>query len=89
MHCKSCRFGRYHAADQTFMSQYGDQLIVINNVPAHRCDMCGHTCFDEAFTNRLQLLLDQLTNNSPIVNEQVVQETKPDSQSWHPARRSN
>jgi hypothetical protein len=71
------------------MSQYGDQLIVINNVPAHRCDMCAHTYFDEAFTNRLQLFLDQLTNSFPKLDEQTVQPIDPDLQSWHPARRSN
>lgn len=89
MRCHSCRFGRYHESDQTFMSQFGEQLIVINNVPAHRCDMCAHTIFDESFTNHLQLFLEQLTESSPKTNDHSWQKTNPNLQSWHPARRSS
>ena len=89
MHCHSCRFGRYHESDQTFMSQFGEQLIVINNVPAYRCDMCAHTTFDENFTNQLQLFLEQLTASSPKTNERTWQKINPNLQSWYSARRSS
>lgn len=89
MRCHSCRFGRYQKTDQTFMSQFGEQLIVINNVPAHRCDMCAHTIFDEDFTNHLQLFLEKLTESSPRLNEESWQKINPNLQSWHPARRSS
>ncbi len=89
MRCHACRFGRYQSSDQTFMSQFGDQLIVINNVPARRCDMCAHTVFDEAFTEHLQLFLEQLTATSPRTNELSWPKTNPNLQSWPPARRSS
>ncbi len=89
MHCKSCRFGRYHAVDQTYMSQYDDQFLIINNAPAHRCDLCGDTRFDDAFTKQLRLFLDELVSRAPQKNEPFFQEINPHLQFWYPARRSS
>ena len=89
MHCRSCRFGHYHAVDQTYMSQYDDHIVIINNAPAHHCDICGDICFDDAFTNQLQLFLDELVSRSPQINEPFFQKINPHLQFWYPARRSS
>jgi hypothetical protein len=80
MKCTHCRIGRYQETQLPFMAFLDEQPLVVPNVAALRCDMCGEVLFDEAFLDKLQYLLDQLAE--PIyppetaewlaLNEQLV-----------------
>ena len=87
MKCPVCRIGRYQATQLPYITFLDDMPMVVPNISAFRCDMCGEVAFDEAFLERLHYLLDQLaqTEYPPetadwlALNEQLVD--------WQPSNR--
>lgn len=61
MKCNHCRIGHLHSIKMPFITFLGDQMMVVPDVSAYRCDMCGDVLFNEGFLDQLQYLLDQLT----------------------------
>lgn len=61
MQCTRCRIGHYHATTIPYITFLNDQMLVLPNISAFRCDMCGDVHFNQAFLDQLQYLLDQLT----------------------------
>jgi YgiT-type zinc finger domain-containing protein len=61
MKCNHCRIGHLTDAKMPYITFLDDQMIVVPDVSAHRCDMCGEVQFSESFLEQLQYLLDRLT----------------------------
>jgi YgiT-type zinc finger domain-containing protein len=62
MKCEKCQIGRYRPTSAPYLRWLGDKIMLIPNVPAHTCDICGKMAYDADFMQRLQLLLDKLTS---------------------------
>lgn len=60
MKCTHCRIGRFTNTKMPYVTFLDDEIMVVPNVSAYRCDMCGEVQFNEGFLERLQYLLDQL-----------------------------
>ncbi|MBE7532055.1 MAG: hypothetical protein HND44_10260 [Chloroflexi bacterium] len=61
MKCHHCRIGHLHSTKMPFITFLDEQMLVVPDVSAYRCDMCGDVLFNEGFLEQLQYLLDQLT----------------------------
>ncbi len=61
MKCDYCRIGRLTHTKVPYITFLDDQMLVLPNVSALRCDMCGEVHFHEGFLEQLQFLLDRLT----------------------------
>lgn len=72
MKCTHCRIGHYHTTQMPYITFLDEQIMVVPNVLAYRCDMCGDVLFNEGFLDRLQYLLDQLR----------LQENRPETAEW-------
>lgn len=88
MECTHCRLGHYQLDRLPYFTFLDEQLMVIPNVPAYRCDMCGHIRFNELFLYNLQYLIDRLTDRAPDDNlpHWVVQSEQ--APEWSATRRS-
>jgi YgiT-type zinc finger domain-containing protein len=62
--CPACHFGRLHERQITHAQLFGEQLIVIPNVSALVCDVCGEKILDEEMLSRLSGLLGQGRSSS-------------------------
>lgn len=38
-------------------------MVMLPNAPARKCDMCGHSQFDDGFLLTMQFLLEKLTDS--------------------------
>lgn len=61
MKCSHCRIGHYLTIKMPYITFIDGQMLVMPNVSAYHCDMCGDISFNEAFLERLHYLLDRLT----------------------------
>ncbi|MCL4266587.1 MAG: YgiT-type zinc finger protein [Anaerolineae bacterium] len=61
MKCNHCRIGRLTSVKMPYITFLDDQMMVVPNVSAYRCDMCGEVLFNEGFLEALQYVLDRLT----------------------------
>ena len=57
--CPVCHFGKLSQNKITHTQIFEGQLIVIPNVPALVCDVCGETVLDNQILTRLSGLLGQ------------------------------
>jgi YgiT-type zinc finger domain-containing protein len=63
MNCENCRIGRFQPISAPYLRWLGDRIMVIPDAPANTCDICGKMTYDAGFISKLQLLLDQLTDD--------------------------
>ena len=55
--CQVCHVGSLHPHHATYARWHDGQFIIIPNVPAWQCDVCGDTFYDPQALTRLTLLL--------------------------------
>lgn len=55
--CPNCRIGYMRPRRITYAGYHGDLFIVIPNMPAYVCDVCGHRQYDEEALMRLTPLI--------------------------------
>jgi YgiT-type zinc finger domain-containing protein len=65
MNCEKCQIGRYRPTTAPYLRWLGSKIMLIPDVPAHTCDICGDMAYDADFMHRLQLLLDKLISGEP------------------------
>ncbi|MCP5095256.1 MAG: hypothetical protein GY943_06875 [Chloroflexi bacterium] len=68
--CSKCRIGRLHPLSTPFLTKLDNQMLVVPDAPAYRCDMCTQLLYDEYFLHNLQKLITELT--SPSVSNETV-----------------
>ena len=61
--CPVCHVGKLQARKITYTQVYEDQFIVIPNVEALVCDVCGEKVFDNIVLRRLNGLLGEDRQN--------------------------
>lgn len=84
MDCHHCRIGKFQPTKIAYYSPLNEHLMVIPNVPAYQCDVCGVTDYDEIFMLRLHYLIDKLTGKEPNLEmDQWQPRTEPIGQ-WQP-----
>jgi YgiT-type zinc finger domain-containing protein len=90
MNCEQCRIGQFHPTTAPYMRWHSGSIMVIPDVPAHACDICGEMVYDINFINKLQFLLERLTDEAPL-NEATMRQMRAaraeDDSSWLPSRR--
>jgi YgiT-type zinc finger domain-containing protein len=57
--CPICHYGRLDEHQITYSQVFEGKLVVIPNVPALVCDVCGERILDDELLTRLSGLLDQ------------------------------
>jgi len=62
--CLSCRIGNLRRIDVTDAQLLGDQLILVPNVAAWQCDVCGDFAYDHETLARVDFLLDSSAERS-------------------------
>jgi YgiT-type zinc finger domain-containing protein len=55
----NCPEGEYQAGTTTRTLEQGDTILVVREVPALVCDLCGETAFSPAVSKRLEELLEE------------------------------
>ena len=67
--CKKCRIGRLHPFTTAYLALLEEQMMVVPDAPAAKCDMCSQIVYDGRFLHNMQKLIDQF-NNPELINEQ-------------------
>jgi YgiT-type zinc finger domain-containing protein len=55
--CDGCHIGSLRPYRATYARWHDGQFVVVQGVPAWRCDYCGDTFYDDEALSRLALLL--------------------------------
>jgi YgiT-type zinc finger domain-containing protein len=55
--CPYCHTGRLQRRDMVYIQWHGDDLLVVDQMPAIICDVCGEKAYDEQAVEHLQRLL--------------------------------
>lgn len=55
--CLNCRIGTLQRGTATYAQWVGDELVLVPNVPAWQCDVCGDFAYEEDVLARVELLL--------------------------------
>ena len=59
--CMNCPEGEYEASAATRTLEQGDTILVVREVPALVCDLCGEAAFSPAVSERLEQLMEEAT----------------------------
>jgi YgiT-type zinc finger domain-containing protein len=59
--CMNCPEGEYEASTTTRTLEQGDTILVVREVPALVCDLCGEAAFSPAVSERLEQLMEEAT----------------------------
>ena len=57
--CMNCPEGEYAASAATRTLEQGDTILVVREVPALVCDLCGEAAFSPAVSKRLEELMEE------------------------------
>jgi YgiT-type zinc finger domain-containing protein len=57
--CRQCPEGTYEKGTVTETLERGDTVVVVKDVPALVCDVCGNSLLAEEEVERLQRILEQ------------------------------
>ncbi len=55
--CPQCHVGRLQRRAMTYVQWHGDNLLVVNKMPAVVCDFCGEQIYDDRAVDHLNQLL--------------------------------
>ena len=55
--CPYCHTGRLERRAMIYVQWHGDQLLVVDRLPAVVCNVCGERVYDERAVEHLQRLL--------------------------------
>jgi YgiT-type zinc finger domain-containing protein len=57
--CMNCPEGQYQASAATRTLERGETILVVREVPALVCGLCGETAFSPAVSERLEELVEE------------------------------
>jgi len=60
MRCLICKSGEVRPGTTTFTVDRGQMVLVVQRVPARVCVQCGEAYFDEATTQRIEQIAEQM-----------------------------
>lgn len=87
--CQQCRIGRYQTTTAAYMEPLGrKQVLVIPNVPAQVCDVCGQTQYDSEFMSQLEHLLEEWTGGLHPKKKGKRPNLADKPGNWQPTERS-
>lgn len=55
--CNLCHIGQVHLVSAPYVTQLGQQVLVMSKAPAYSCDVCGHLTYDAVFLENLYYLI--------------------------------
>ena len=58
MTCFFCK-GNIIEITTTFMVQLDNSIVIVKNVPCHKCDQCGEEAFSFEVSQRLEQIVDK------------------------------
>jgi len=62
--CNRCRIGRLQAITTPYLTKINGHIMVMPDIPAYHCDMCGLVRYDQQFLVNIEKLLDQFISPS-------------------------
>ena len=65
--CPNCHLGKLQTRTVTHAQAINGRLVVISNVPATICDICGERVLDRDVLHRLSGLLDPSRHRAPRI----------------------
>lgn len=69
--CLNCRLGTLKLGSATYTQWLGSQLVLVPNVLAWQCDVCGDFAYDDETLTRVELLLgSQIERRKPATDRQ-------------------
>jgi YgiT-type zinc finger domain-containing protein len=63
--CSQCHIGDLHKRRITYTNWHSNQFVIVPNLPAWQCDVCGYCQIDADAINRLMPLLGPVTRPDP------------------------
>ncbi|OFV69065.1 YgiT-type zinc finger protein [Acetobacterium wieringae] len=61
MDCFLCK-GKLTESTTTYMADLGNIIVIVKNVPCHKCIQCGEESFSGTAVVQLERIIDQLRN---------------------------
>ena len=61
MDCFLCK-GKLTESTTTYMADLGNIIVIVKNVPCHKCTQCGEESFSGTVVAQLERIIDQLRN---------------------------
>lgn len=61
--CSLCHIGQVHLVSAPYVTQLGQQVLVMSKAPAYSCDVCGHLTYDSVFLENLYYLIGARSNS--------------------------
>lgn len=61
MDCFLCK-GKLTDATNTYMADLGNIIVIVKNVPCHKCIQCGEESFSGSVVAQLERVIEQLRN---------------------------
>ena len=62
MSCFFCK-GKMRPTTTTRLAEFGESIIVIKNVPCHKCEQCGEATINISVSERLEQIINEIKNN--------------------------
>jgi YgiT-type zinc finger domain-containing protein len=59
MNCFLCK-GKLQDSTTTYMADLGNIIVIVKNVPCHKCSQCGEESFSGTVVAQLERIIDQL-----------------------------
>jgi YgiT-type zinc finger domain-containing protein len=56
--CEECRVGRYQERQAPYTAWLETQMVVVPDVPALVCDICGDIVYDAGYVRQLQAMIE-------------------------------
>lgn len=72
--CPVCHGGHKQAGTTTFTVELGFGIIVVRDVPAQVCDLCGIDWLEDSVAEKLELMVEQARRNHREVEVAVWQQ---------------
>ncbi len=65
--CPICHGGRKQPGTTTFTVELGFGIVVVRDVPAQVCDLCGADWLEDSVAEKLELIVEQARIKHPMV----------------------
>lgn len=56
--CMYCKCNDFHASTTTHVVNFGDNIIIIKNVPCEECVQCGEKYYSDQVAEQLELIVN-------------------------------
>lgn len=72
--CPVCHGGHKQPGTATFTVDLGFGVVVVRDVPAQVCDLCGTDWLEDSVAETLELIVEQARRKHPVVEVSVWQQ---------------